>query len=51
MGDETNTLEERFDRLERRFEALEQRFAVLEEQMERVLSLLVRIAERQGLQQ
>ena len=43
------TLEDRFDRLERRFAALEQRFAVLEEQMERALSLLLRIAERYGV--
>ena len=49
MSEGTVTLEERFDRLEKRFEALERRFAVVEEQMDRVLSLLVRIAERQGV--
>jgi hypothetical protein len=43
------TLEERFDRLERRFEALERRFVVFEEQMDRVLSLLLQIAERMGV--
>jgi hypothetical protein len=50
MSDESMTLEERFPRLEARFDALEGRFAVLEELMDRVLSLLVRIAERQGVQ-
>ncbi len=49
MTDETITLEERFCRLERRFEALERRFAVMEEQTERMLALIVRIAERQGV--
>jgi hypothetical protein len=51
MSDETMTLEERFTRLEAGFDALERRFAVLEERMSRVLSLIVRIAERQGLRE
>jgi hypothetical protein len=51
VSDGTVTLEERFCRLERRFEALERRLAVLEERMERLLSLVVRIAERQGVRE
>ena len=49
MSEETVTLEERFCRLERRFEALERRFAVLEDRMDQILSLLLRIAEGQGI--
>jgi hypothetical protein len=49
MSDETITLEERFDRLEKRFEAIERRFAALGEGMERLLTLLLRIEERQGV--
>jgi hypothetical protein len=45
------TLEQRFCRLEKRLAALEQRFAALEECMERMLSLLVRIAECQGVRE
>jgi hypothetical protein len=51
MGDETMTLEERFCRLEKRLDAIERRFAALEECMDRVLWLLVRIAERQGVRE
>jgi hypothetical protein len=51
MGDETMTLEERFCRLERRFDAIERRFAALEECMERLLSLVIRIAERQRVRE
>jgi hypothetical protein len=50
MSDEPMTLEERFTRLEARFDALERRFAALENVTSRVLSLLVRIAERQGIE-
>ena len=49
MSDETVTFEQRFCRLEKRFEALDRRFAVLEEHMERMLLLVVRIAERYGV--
>jgi hypothetical protein len=45
------TLEERFCRLEKRFEALARRFAALEQDLERMLALLVRIAERQGVRE
>jgi hypothetical protein len=51
VSEETITLEERFCRLEKRFEAMERRFAVLEEQLDRMLSLMVRIAERQGVRE
>ena len=55
-------LEARFAGLEARFDgfviafdgrisALERRFAVQEERMSRMLALIVRIAERQGVQQ
>ena len=40
----------RFTSLEQRFSALEQRFGVQEERMSRMLAILVRLAERQGLQ-
>jgi uncharacterized coiled-coil protein SlyX len=39
----------RFTSLEQRFSALEQRFGIQEERMSRMLAILVRIAERQGL--
>jgi hypothetical protein len=51
VSKETITLEERFSRFEKRFEAMERRFAVLEEQLDRMLSLLVRIAECQGVRE
>ena len=51
MGDETITLEERFCRLEKRFAAMERRYAVQEERMSRMLALIVRIAERQGVRE
>lgn len=42
-------LEARFDGLERRFSAMERRYTVQEERMSRMLQLIVRIAERQGI--
>lgn len=39
----------RFTSLEQRFSALEQRFGTQEERMSRMLAILVRLAERQGL--
>ena len=42
-------LEARLGALEGRFGAIERRFAVQEERMSRMLSLIVRIAERQGV--
>jgi hypothetical protein len=42
-------LEARFSGLESRFGAMEQRFGVLDERMSRMMSLIVRIAERQGV--
>ena len=53
---EVRDLQQRFDglvarlgALEARFGAIERRFAVQEERMSRMLSLVVRIAERQGI--
>ncbi|MBV9861480.1 MAG: hypothetical protein JO267_04960 [Alphaproteobacteria bacterium] len=53
---EVRDLQQRFDgvetrlgALEARFSAMERRYAVQEERMSRVLSLLVPIAERQGV--
>jgi hypothetical protein len=51
MGDDTMTLERRFCRFKKRLAALERRFAALEENMERLLSLVMRIAERQGVRE
>jgi hypothetical protein len=55
---EVRDLQQRFDgvetrlgALEARFGAMERRFAVQEERMSRMLSLLVRIAERQGVRE
>ena len=55
---EVRDLQQRFDgvetrlgALEARFGAMERRFAVQEERMSRMLALIVRIAERQGLQE
>ena len=42
-------VETRLGALEARFGAMERRFAVQEERMSRMLSLIVRIAERQGV--
>ena len=42
-------LEARLGALEARFGAIERRFAVQEDRMSRMLSLVVRIAERQGI--
>jgi hypothetical protein len=42
-------LEARFDGLERRFAAMERRYTVQEDRMSRMLQLIVRIAERQGI--
>jgi hypothetical protein len=42
-------VETRLGALEARFAAMERRFAVQEERMSRMLALIVRIAERQGL--
>ena len=39
----------RFDGLERRFAAMERRYTVQEDRMSRMLQLIVRIAERQGI--
>ena len=44
-------LEARLGALEGRFGAIERRFAVQEERMSRMLSLIVRIAERQGVRE
>jgi hypothetical protein len=44
-------LEARLGALESRFGAMERRYAVQEERMSRMLSLIVRIAERQGVQE
>jgi hypothetical protein len=44
-------LEARLGALESRFGAMERRFAVQEERMSRMLSLIVRIAERQGVRE
>jgi uncharacterized coiled-coil protein SlyX len=41
-------LEARFSVLESRFSAMEARFGVQEERMTRMLTLLVRVVERQG---
>jgi predicted nucleic acid-binding Zn-ribbon protein len=42
-------LEQRFSALEQRFSAIEGRLAVLEDRVGRVLALIVRMAERQGI--
>ena len=44
-------LEARLGALEGRFGAMERGFAVQEERMSRMLSLIVRIAERQGVRE
>jgi acyl carrier protein phosphodiesterase len=44
-------MESRFAGLENRYAAMERRFAVQEERMSRMLSLIVRIAERQGVRE
>ncbi|MGH7040432.1 MAG: hypothetical protein ACREE4_11090 [Stellaceae bacterium] len=44
-------LEARLGALEGRFGAMERRYAVQEERMSRMLSLIVRIAERQGVRE
>ena len=44
-------MESRLTGLESRFAAMERRYAVQEERMSRMLALIVRIAERQGVQQ
>ena len=44
-------MESRLAGLENRYAAMERRFAVQEERMSRMLSLIVRIAERQGVQE
>ena len=43
--------EARLGALEGRFGAMERRFAVQEERMSRMMSLIVRIAERQGVRE
>jgi hypothetical protein len=55
---EVRDLQQRFDgvetrlgALEARFGAIERRFGVQEERMSRMLALIVRIAERQGLRE
>ena len=42
-------LETRFGAMEQRFSAMEGRLAILEDRVGRVLALIVRIAERQGI--
>ena len=44
-------MESRLGGLENRFAAMERRFAVQEERMSRMLSPIVRIAERQGVRE
>jgi hypothetical protein len=44
-------LEARLGALEARFGAIERRFAVQEDRMSRMLALIVRIAERQGIRE
>ena len=44
-------VETRLGALEARFGAMERRFAVQEERMSRMLPLIVRIAERQGVRE
>jgi hypothetical protein len=44
-------LEARLGAVEGRFGAMERRFAAQEEHMSRMLSLIVRIAERQGVRE
>lgn len=44
-------LELRFGAIEGRFAAMEGRFGVQEERMSRMLQLIVRIAERQGVRE
>jgi hypothetical protein len=46
---EMRELKTRFGGLEVRFGAFEQRFSIQEERMSRMLAILVRVAERQGL--
>jgi len=43
--------EVRLSAIEGRFSAMERRYAVQEERMSRMLSLIVRIAERQGVRE
>ena len=42
-------MKSRFHAIEVRFSAFEERFSVQEERMSRMLAILVRMAERQGL--
>jgi hypothetical protein len=53
MSDENGSggLELRLAGVEGRFAALERRYAIQEELLSRVLSLIVRIAERQGIKE
>ncbi|HWB49927.1 MAG TPA: hypothetical protein VG651_12515 [Stellaceae bacterium] len=44
-------LESRFAGLEARFDGMERRMAVLEERITHLISLVVRIAERQGVRE
>jgi len=44
-------MESRITGMESRFTAMERRYAVQEERMSRMLALIVRIGERQGVQQ
>jgi uncharacterized coiled-coil protein SlyX len=44
-------MESRLSGLENRYAAMERRFAVQEERMSRMLALIVRIAERQGVRE
>jgi hypothetical protein len=46
---EVADLKIRFTALEARFSAFEQRFSVQEDRMSRMLAILVRLAERQGV--
>ena len=44
-----SSLETRFSSMEARFTGIEKRLGVLEERMTRLIALVVRIAERQGI--
>ena len=45
----TTVMDARFAAVDARFAGLERRFAILEDRQNRILSILVRMAERQGL--
>ena len=51
LGVDQGGVENRLAALERRFSALERRYATQEECTSRMFSLIVRIAERQGIRE